>query len=177
MADQPETSVPLSIDMGNIAEQTQLAALKLLDDKALAVLLRNLRAMKASHADVAVQKTLAQAIRRGVAEKRSRAEAQPKAGAPTNGLAKPGPEKPGKPDKADKAEEKRRKEAERAEKKRVRAAERAELKTARDLAKAEKQTTRQAKAAEASAKPKKEKPKRNKKNKQDKPGDTEPSRD
>lgn len=133
----PETKTVHSADLNAMGEQTQPAALSLLPDAALGALLRDLRAMKTREENLEMQKTLAQAIRRAAAEKRSRHSAAAAPGAPA-------PEPEVKLSKAEKAEEKRRKEAEKAERKRVREAEKAEHQSARALAKTERQAARQA---------------------------------
>lgn len=128
MAEQAPTP-PQSRDLNEIAEQTQPAALRLLDGAGLNALLRDLRQMKAAEQDLEAQKTLAQAIRRAAAEKRERQSAQP----PTETGTGESFDKPGK---AAKAEEKARKAAEQAERKRVKDAERAERKAVREAEKA-----------------------------------------
>ena len=142
MAEQSELKPAHSRDVDAMVEQTQPAALKLLDDAALNALLRDLRAMKAEAKDGAMQKALAQAIQRAAADKRQR---QP-AGAAAGAAAAPAPVA-AKPGKAEKAREKIRKEAERAERKRLKETERAERKTARQAEKAE------AKAGKLAARP------------------------
>lgn len=125
-----QTGVPHSgatPDLNALQEQTQPAALKLLDDAALIGLMRELRAMKAAAGDApGVQKSLAQAIRRAVAERRER---QGGTGANSDALAARLAAKAVAA--SGKAEEKARKEAERAERKRVKEAERAERKAAK----------------------------------------------
>lgn len=113
-------------DLNAVQEQTQPAALKLLDNARLGALLRDLRSMKAAAQDIALQKSLAQAIRRAAAERRAR-----------QGDASPKPDDTGArlaakaASAASKAEEKARKEAERSERKRVKESERAEKKAAK----------------------------------------------
>lgn len=127
-----------SADLNGIVEQTQPAALQLLDTKGLNGILRELRAMKANETELQMQKALAQAIRRAAAEKRSR---QPAA------VAEAAPVAPSEPEtltKAEKAEEKRRKQAEKIEKKRVKEAERAEHKSVNAQAKADRQAAKAA---------------------------------
>lgn len=115
-------------DPDQIAEQTQSAALRLLDNPGLGALLRDLRQMKAAEPDREVQKTLAQAIRRAAAERSARLAAlRPPADPDAATAARPG--------KAAKAEEKARKQAEQAERKRVKEAERAERKALKEAGK------------------------------------------
>ncbi|MFH5772792.1 hypothetical protein ACHFJ0_00995 [Paracoccus sp. NGMCC 1.201697] len=132
MARNPEDSVTHSRDLDEMVEQTQPAALRALENRALAALLRDLRAMKAQETDVGMQKALAQAIRRAAAEKRERSVEQE-----DTAPAAEAPPVEAKPGKAERAEAKLRKEAERAEKKRVKAAEREERKTAKALERAQ----------------------------------------
>lgn len=124
-----QTGSPQSVatpDLNAVHEQTQPAALKLLDDAGLNALLRDLRAMKAAADDMALQKSLAQAIRRAVAERRER---QGGAAANSDALAARLAAKAAAA--SGKAEEKARKVAERAERKRVKEAEKAEKKAAK----------------------------------------------
>ncbi|WP_134680249.1 hypothetical protein [Paracoccus ravus] len=137
MSDTTETIAPATADLAAMVEQTHPAALRLLDDKALAAILRDLRKMKAAETEQKMQKVLGQAIRRAAAEKQERA-------APAEDAPETAPETSDKPGKSERIEAKRLKEAEKAEKKRVKDAERSERKAAkhaeRDRIKAEKQS-------------------------------------
>src|SRR5690606_31595676 len=97
-ADQTPTP---SRDLDALAEQTQTAALRLLDLAALTALQRDLRAMKESEQDEPGRKTLAQAMRRAAAEKRRRKEQgespEPAAAAPAAPPPAPAPAEAAKP--------------------------------------------------------------------------------
>lgn len=139
---EPSAKTPPSRDLNEIAEQTQPAALRPLDNAGLVALLRELRQMKAAEQDPAVQKTLGQAIRRAAAEKRERQAPQ-----------EPAAEAGAKPaDKPGKAEEKARKLAEQTERKRVREAERTERKALREAEKARLKTEKLAKPGKGKGK-------------------------
>ncbi|MDS9466374.1 hypothetical protein RGQ15_02140 [Paracoccus sp. MBLB3053] len=116
-------------------DQTQSAALRLLDDKALGALLRELRAKKSQVSDAAVQKELAKAIRRGNTEKRTRLVASVKAEPVPEAENVDGETK--KQKRAAKAEAKLLKQAEKAEKKRVKQAEKEEKKAEKSRQRAE----------------------------------------
>lgn len=117
---------PPSRDRNAMIEETQPAALRLLSDKALGALLRDLRAMKAAEPDIAMQKVIAQAIRRAADEKHGRTPSA--AAAPAAAPAREAEIPERKLSKAERNELKRRKQAEREEKQRVKQAERAERK-------------------------------------------------
>ncbi|WP_323032914.1 hypothetical protein [Paracoccus sp. (in: a-proteobacteria)] len=164
MAKPDDQSAVASRDLDALVEQTQTAALRLLDQSALEALQRDLRAMKESEQDDAVRKALGLALRRAGAERRHRkaqGEQVPEAAATPAPFAElaaePAPVPAGKAKplhslgrKPDKTERKRIKEAEKAEKKRVKEAEKAERKAAkqaaRDAAKAERKAARTAQA-------------------------------
>lgn len=138
MADEPQGVPPRTADANKLIDQTQPAALRVLEDRALGALLKDLRAMKAQEADRDLQKLLAGAIRRAADERHARAGHKgqaPDAAAAGEGGDDETPSAarvPGtailkdKLSKAEKAEARARKEAEKAEKRRVRDAEKAE---------------------------------------------------
>lgn len=144
MADEPRGVAPRNADANKLIDQTQPAALRLLDDRALGALLKDLRAMKAQEADRDLQKLLAQAIRRAADERQARAGAKGAAADEGEDEGRDGNDQPAsaarvpgtavlkdKLSKAEKAEARARKEAEKAEKRRVRDAEKAERKATR----------------------------------------------
>ncbi|MFG6080588.1 hypothetical protein ACEUZ9_001192 [Paracoccus litorisediminis] len=161
---QEKPAAPANPEAPN--EQTRPDALKLLDDAALAALMKELRGVKAAATEAAVRKELAQALHRASEEKLARM-ARPKkdkrakpakvvepAAEGDEAPAKPAhaekparaekPVKPAKPTKADKLEERRLKLEEKAAKledKRRKLAEKAEKIRVKEAERAERKST------------------------------------